>query len=927
MTPELYQRLKPLYEAALDVPKQERDAFVSEVCGEDEELRRELEALLQANDEKTGPLDAPFARVQDFFAESERAFAEGEVIQGRFEIVRHLGTGGMGEVYEAIDRQLGRIAIKTIRTDVTADPQQLARFKKEVQLARKVGSPHVCRIHELFIPEAREPGQQVAFLTMEFLEGTTLADKVAKNGPLTWREARALALEICTALQCIHAEEIIHRDLKGRNIMLASRKGNTCAVLMDFGIAHELSHHSGNTSTALTRGGAIIGTPGYIAPEQFEGKEATPATDVFALGIVLFESVTGQRPFSEEPQAKNAPSKTKRPGRISTLRPGVPRRFDEVVSKCLEYDPKRRFQSAKEVERALRDTSFLPWLKQRPLVMATAAASLMLVVFSVLLIPAVGERIRGVLLSSPEKHIAVLPLDFAGGNPETQALGDGLMDALAGKLSNLDPANKTLFVVPASEVRARKVTDASAALREFGATIVVKGAFERNGEATRLRLTLIDPQKMRDIGFADVESHSGDLAVLQDQAVTRLARLMNISARQQATQNQEPTTRAAYEDYLLALGYLQRFDKRGNLDLAIKALRSAIDTDPHFALGFARLAQIYVLKYRLEKDPHWLEEAQQNCKRAAQLDSRVPLTYVTLARIHELTGNHDLAVPEFQRALDLDPRNAEAFTGLARSYQNAGLNSQAEEAYGKAAAIRPNDWDGYNNLGIFLDETGRHQEAIAQYRHALELTPDNSDLYANLGSAFLSSGDPALQGDAQAAFKKSIAIEPNYAAYANLGNLYGTQHRYKDFIAATKKALEINDQDYNVWDNLATAYEWVGDGQQATFARKQAIVLLERAVKENPQDAEAEATLAALLAKNGSRAEAMARIQTSLALSPNNQNVLCEIGSAYESLGNRKKAILYLQRALRRGLAPEVLDGSPDLAKVKADQTFRHTHA
>jgi eukaryotic-like serine/threonine-protein kinase len=927
MTPELYQRLKALYDAALDIPKEKRAAFVAEACGDDRELRVELEALLKANDEATATLGAPFIRFEELFAGPERAFADGQLIQGRFEIVRHLGTGGMGEVYEAIDHQLGRIALKTIRPGVTANREQLSRFKKEVQLARRVSSRHVCRIHELFLPEGPAYGPQIAFLTMEFLEGITLTDKVRKDGPLPWREARTLALEICAGLQCIHEEEIIHRDLKGRNIMLAYRKGTTCAVLMDFGIAHELSHHTGNTSTTLTRDGAIIGTPGYIAPEQFEGKEATPATDVYALGIVLYECVTGQRPFSEEPQAEGTLGRAKHPTRISSIRPGVPRRFDEVVCRCLEYDPKRRFQSAKAVERALRDTSFFPWLKQRPLAMTTAALSLMLVVFSVLLIPAVGERIRGILFSSPEKHIAVLPFEIVGGAHETQALGDGLMDSLAGRLSNLDAANKTLWVVPANEVRSRKVNDPRSALREFGATIVVKGSFERNEQAARLKLTLIDPKRTREIGFVDVEDHAGDLAALQDEAVTRLGRLMNISVGEQhASASEESVVHAVYEDYLLALGYIQRYDKPGNLDLAINALQRATETDQHFALGFARLAQVYVLKYRLDLNPRWLQEAQQYCKRALQLDSRVPLTYVTLARIHELTGNHDLAVQEFRHALDLDPRNAETLTGVARSYQNAGDNAEAEAAYIKAAELRPDDWNGYNNLGNFYDDNGRHLEAIAQFRHALQLTPDNSALYANLGSALLNSGDPKLLAESEKALKQSIAINPTYQAYANLGNLYGVQHRFNDCIHATRQALQINDQDYEVWGNLVEAYEWVGDRENANIATSRAIELLERAVKQNPQDAEAEAMLAAMLARRGTRAEAMSKIKTSLALAPDSQYVLCEVADAYERLGDRKRAIVYLQRALQRGFPPGQLNGDFDLVGVIADPGFQRLH-
>ena len=694
---------------------------------------------------------------------------------------------------------------------------------------------------------------------------------------------------------------------------------------MDFGIAHEMRRHTSNVSTTLTGDRAILGTPDYMAPEQSEGKQATPATDVYALGIVLYETLTGKLPFRREISEKYAePGSRRTPPRASLLQPGVPRRLDRVICKCVEYDPSRRYQSAKDVERALRHGPILLKIQQKPLTMVLGLLSLTFILYALLLIPAIGERLRGMLFSSRDKHIAVLPLDMVGADPQIQALGDGLMDSLAGKLSNLDPANKSLWVIPASEVRARKVRDPSSALREFGATIVVKGSFERDGDAARLRLTLIDPKKTREIGFADVESQSANLAGMQDEAVTRLARLMNISSGEDPSAVvREAATPAAYEDYLAGLGYFQRHDQPGNMELANAAFQSAVKTDPTFALAFARLAVVNIMKYRLQSDPRWLKQAEAYARRAAELDDHVPFTYAVLGQIHELTGNHDLAIQEFQRALDLDPRDADAIAGLASSYRNSGRNAAAEAAYIKAAALRPTDWKGYNDLGIFYERTGLPHKAIAQFNRALELTPDNSWVYANLGMAYMDLDDPTMLEEAEKSLKKSIAISPSFGAYANLGVLYGEQHRFRQSVVASREALRLNDQSPDVWGNLTEGYEWLRDDQEANIARTRTIELLEQAVKVNSENAEARATLAALYAKSGLKERAMDDIEVSLAMSPTNEYVLSQVAEAYELLGYRGRAIKYLKQALGHGLTRLQLNEDLAMQGVISDPAFQ----
>ena len=922
MTPELREHLKRQFQSVLAVPAGERAQFIAEVCQGNADMKRELLALLAANVEVTAPPNTPLVDADEPACLPQQLLANGEVIEDRFEIVRHLGTGGMGEVYEAIDLQLGRVALKTIRSSMTGTTEQLSRFKKEVQLARKVSNSHVCRIHDLHLSQSSAQGPRRAFLTMELLEGVTLADRIRENGPLPWREVKTLAIELCEGLHSIHNAGIVHRDLKGRNIMLASRNGRPCAVLMDFGIAHEQSQRTGDTSTALTGNGAIIGTPAYMAPEQFEGSDVSPATDVYALGLVLYEALTGKRPFVED--AGPCTGKTRRLVRASAVKHGVPRRIDRVIARCLEYDPKRRYPSANAVEQELRGSTLVSWVRQKPLLAAASAAGVALLMFCSLLIPAVGERARGIFLSSREKHIAVLPFEVVGGTSETQALGDGLMDSLAGKLSNLDAVNKTLWVVPAREVRSRKVNDPKSALREFGATIVIEGSFERSNEVAHLRLSLIDPAKTREIGFIDLQDRVGDLAGLVDEAVIRAGRLMNISVdapREQVASG--PAGGAAYEDYLAGVGYFARFDKPGNIDLAIAALQKAVAKDPRFALGLARLAQVYTMKYRFDSNQEWLQRAEEYCRQAAELNDNLPSTYVALASVHQLTGRHEMAVEEYQHAIDLDPRDAEAVSGLANSYLKLGRTSDAEAEYTKAASLRPEEWQGYNTLGNFYDDLGQHNEAIAQYLHALELTPDNAGVYENLGIAYSNSDDPNTVAKAEWALKKSIEISPSYLAYENLAFLYAGEHRFQESIDAGKLASHLNENDFNVWANLTAAYEWVRDTVNADAARARAIKILERDLRIDPENAEAQATLAALLAKTGARDKSLSGIHISLAFSPNSGYVLGQVADAYELLGDRKSAIICLRKALAHGLSKLQIMEDPEIQPVLQDPHFK----
>ena len=385
MTPELWQRLKPLFHAALKEGTGDRTAFIDAACGEDKELKIHLEQLIEAEQQSTGSLDAPLVNFSGLFDGADARFQSGELVLGRFRIVRPVGKGGMGEVYEAEDLQLGTIALKTIRPGIASSSDAFERFRQEVQLARRVSGTQICRIHELYLLPASGKHTATAFLTMEYLDGVTLASKIRSDGPLPWKEALNIALEICEGLRIIHENGIIHRDLKSGNVMLCEQPGPPRIVLMDFGLARDF--HSDTpvpgtikpVETRKTLPQMILGTPEYMAPEQFEGNAVSPATDIYALGIILYELLTGLHPYAADTPVAAAIRRAKHPRAPSFLQPKIPKQCDRVIERCLEYDPENRFQSAKEVARALRagPATLDNLRKDRPWVLWLASAAIL----------------------------------------------------------------------------------------------------------------------------------------------------------------------------------------------------------------------------------------------------------------------------------------------------------------------------------------------------------------------------------------------------------------------------------------------------------------------------------------------------------------------------------------------------------------------
>ncbi len=885
-------------------------------------------------------------------SDSTATLSAGDVV-GKYKILGLAGAGGMGVVYRALDTKLERtVALKFLPEHLISNPEEKERFLREARFSSSLDHPNIGVIHGL------EEVDHRFFIVMAYYAGETLANKI-RRGPLALADAVDIAIQMGDGLAAAHAGTVVHRDIKPSNVILTQ---SGVAKIVDFGLAR-LASGTGSTQSIST-----AGTIGYMSPEQTVGKFVDQRTDIWSTGIVLAEMVTGKNPFQREtPAATIYAILNDPPAPMDDL----PLDLLRVIYRSLSKEPETRYQTCREmvddlkevrvhldpppqassgsssrpisrpITRAVRKPSTLTASDLRkqieqasrpvwgvPVAPASKwarwaiGASVVAVILAVLsFLPPVRDRLSE-LFGSHEEHIAVLPFENVGNDPANAAISDGLMDSLSGKLTNLESDKQSLWVVPASEVRRRKIIDAASALRDLGATMVVEGTLQRDGQTIHMTVNLVKTKNMRQIGSVPLADQ--DFSTLEDEAVARIAKLLRIEGNPETLRaTGGPVNAGAYELYLKALGLTQRYDKAGNLDQAIVALNDAVKADPKFALGYAQLGEAYRLKYQLDKNTKWIDEALANCQKAQQLDDRLPAVYVTLGNLHHAAGKYDLALQEYQRALQLDPRSADAQMGLANSYESAGRTADAEAAYRKAIALRPDFWSGYNSLANFLDEHQRYDEAITQYQHAIQLTPDNGALYLNLGAAYTDKGDPKFYPDAEKALRKSIALDPSYPAYANLGYLYIQEQKFSEAAEAVQKALKLNDKDFLVWGNLAITYEGLKDKDKAAKAWDRELELLEQAAQTSPRDPVVQADLGLLYAKKKMREKAISHIQSALVLAPDDANVLEAVGEAYEDLGDRDQALQNIEKSLQKGNSIATLKGVPDLQGLLADPRFR----
>ena len=803
----------------------DRDSALDELCAGDDSLRREVESLLASDAQASDLLEIP---AQALLSAGNRApwrprFEPGHRL-GQYEISEFIAAGGMGEVYRARHVVLGRVvAIKTLGgdpTDVTAG----RRLIREAQHASTLDHPNICTIYEV----GEEDDQP--FIAMEYVDGRPLHELIREAVP-TLGQALRIAIQVADALTHAHDHGIVHRDLKSSNIVIDSAGR---AIVLDFGLAKRVP----STGTAQTRDstltthGVLAGTLSHMAPEVLLGGQADVSSDVWALGVLLYELATGQLPFTGRTSYETSSAILADPPR--PMGPRVPLALRLVVERCLAKDPNARYQRVSGVRAALdaiqRRRS---WPLVGRLLVSMRRRTLLAVIAAVILAPLLvwaGGRLRdrlGRSMAFPVSTVALLPLANATGDSGAAYYADGITDALIAQLGAL--ANARIISRASASRVASTASDPADIARRLGANMIIEGTLRRASGNIAIDMRLVEPTRGRVLWSERYERSASDVLALQADVVRALALAIRLTVRPEA-ENRLATVRAVrpdvYEEFLKGR-YEWNQRTPSSLRRAMTHFTRAVELDPTYAPAHAALADCYnqlgTVMVGTGSPQQFRPRAEAEAIKALQIDpssaeARAALGY---ARHYELQWSD--AEREFRRAIELNPSYALVHIWYANLLMSRRRWDEALREVQAAKALDPFSLIVNTNVAWILDFSGKHEQAIAQLEETLALDSNYVQAHIRLSDALASAGrfDEAI---AQA--RRAVALTGrNSSSLSTLATAQASAGRRDEAIATLNELLVLAQREYVPAWSIGSVYAALGEVDSA-------VVWTERAYDE-----------------------------------------------------------------------------------------------